>query len=211
MDPIAVGDPKFGILVYKNMLPSNLDLVNRLENVMKENEGKNNVFKWSPAMVGDQQIFPEYRDCFDFRIAEQHVNMLPNAEFKSIFSQIKNKLNLCLMDYQKRYNVEMNYMEAINFVKYGQGQHFQVHSDHGFSYVCTISSVAYLNDDYEGGELYFPNFDVTFTPELGDIVFFPSAFIYGHASLPVKSGVKYSAVTMFDFNDRNHREYGARY
>jgi len=45
-------------------------------------------------------------------------------------------------------------------------------------------------------------------PRAGDVVVFPSAFIYSHASLPVRSGVKYSAVTMFDYSDAAHRAGG---
>ena len=64
----------------------------------------------------------------------------------------------------------------------------------------------YLNDEYEGGELFFPYFDLKFKPEAGDIVLFPSTFIWAHAALPVESGLKYSAVTMFDYNDKNHNQ-----
>jgi predicted 2-oxoglutarate/Fe(II)-dependent dioxygenase YbiX len=105
----------------------------------------------------------------------------------------------------------MEFMEAINFVRYQPGQHFSVHSDHGFSYSCTLSSVMYLNDDYEGGELWFPYLDIKFKPEYGDIVLFPSTYIFAHASLKVTSGVKYAAVTMFDYNDANHKNtsYGS--
>ena len=78
-------------------------------------------------------------------------------------------------------------------------EHFAVHTDHGFSYICTVSNIVYLNDDYEGGELHFPLLDITYKPEAGDSIFFPSTYIYAHASLPVTEGVKYSAVTMFDY------------
>lgn len=67
----------------------------------------------------------------------------------------------------------------------------------------------YLNDDYEGGELWFPLLDLTIKPEAGDAVFFPSTYIYAHAAKQVTSGTKYAAVTMFDYNDRTHRHgYG---
>lgn len=101
----------------------------------------------------------------------------------------------------------MDYMEAINFVKYGPNEHFSAHSDHGFSYVCTVSSVMYLNDDYEGGELEFTKLGFKIKPEAGDIVVFPSTYIFTHASLPVISGTKYSAVTMFDYNDKWHKSH----
>jgi len=209
MQAVVVDDPKLGIFLYKNMLPKELGIVETLERTMTKNENRNNMFKWSPALVGDGESYPEYRDCFDLKVAESAVSMLTSQhqEFKDMFFQIKTRLDDCLNDYQKRYNVEMNYMEAINFVKYGPGQHFQVHADHGFSYVCTISSVMYLNDEYEGGELYFPNFDLTIKPDYGDIILFPSTFVYAHSSLPVKSGTKYAAVTMFDYNDRAHKDH----
>jgi hypothetical protein len=70
--------------------------------------------------------------------------------------------------------------------------------------------VIYLNDDYEGGELWFPYLDIKFKPQAGDIILFPSTFIYAHSSLKVTSGTKYSAVTMFDYNDNNHK-YGTGY
>lgn len=34
------------------------------------------------------------------------------------------------------------------------------------------SSVLYLNDDYEGGELYFPNFNWSIKPQKGDYIVF---------------------------------------
>lgn len=66
----------------------------------------------------------------------------------------------------------------------------------------------YLNDDYEGGELWFPHFDYTYVPQYGDIVLFPSSWLFAHAALVVKSGIKYSAVTMFSYNDRAHQDHG---
>ena len=92
-------------------------------------------------------------------------------------------------------------MEAVNFVKYEQGTHFSYHSDHAHHYVCTISTIAYYNDDYEGGELAFDKLNLKLKPASGDVVVFPSTFIYSHASLPVIEGTKFAAVTMFDYNN----------
>jgi Rps23 Pro-64 3,4-dihydroxylase Tpa1-like proline 4-hydroxylase len=208
MKVVPIGDPSLGILLYKNMLPKELGLVSRIEETIKlGSQDSEGIFKWSPAMVGDGEVYPDYRDCFDLKIGERQALLLTQKyrDFTKLFFEIKNNLDECIKDYQKKYNIVMEYMEAINFVKYGPGQHFQTHADHGFSYICTVSSVMYLNDEYEGGELYFPNFDLIIKPEYGDIVLFPSTFIYSHAALPVKSGTKYAAVTMFDYNDRAHK------
>jgi hypothetical protein len=37
-----------------------------------------------------------------------------------------------------------------------------------------MSAVMYLNDDYESGEIHFPDFDVLIKPQAGSIVIFPS-------------------------------------
>lgn len=201
----AVGDPKMGMLVYRNVLHEELDLIGRLESLIGGR--KDPPFCWSEAMVGDRQKMPEYRDCVDFKMSDMHVTHLPEdlSGLRSIYEDTVSRLRACLDHYQSIYNINMEYMEAVNYVRYGPGQHFAVHSDDGFSYNCTLSSVMYLNDDYEGGELWFPYLDVKAKPKLGDIFLFPSTYLYAHASLPVLSGVKYAAVTMFDWNDRTHK------
>jgi len=126
------------------------------------------------------------------------------SDLKNIYNDIDERLKVCLQHYCSMYNLTLDYQEAVNFVRYGQGQHFGVHSDHGFSYVCTVSTVMYLNDGYKGGGLWFPYLNYTYQPQEGDVVLFPSNFLYSHAALPVEEGIKYSAVTMFDYNDRVH-------
>ena len=54
-----------------------------------------------------------------------------------------------------------------------------------------VSTVIYLNGEYTGGELYFPeiNGGYTYTPEKYELVYFPTT--YPHAVNPVKSGKRY--------------------
>ena len=108
-------------------------------------------------------------------------------------------------DYIRDFNLgDLKYWEAFNFIKYGPGQHFQEHHDHGFSYNCTVSLVAYVNDDYEGGELYFRLQNLKIKPQAGDLYIFPSNYMYPHVAMPVNSGTKYSIVTMLDYNKKFH-------
>ena len=203
-NPLFLGDPKFGILLYKNELPKSLRLPERLEETI--GDSKSAPYMWMEALVGYNQKMPEYRDCVDCKMGDMHIKNCPPqfSELVNIYNDTKTPLKECVEDYEKRYNIHLGYMEAINYIRYGTNQHFQVHTDHGFSYTCTTSSCMYLNDDYEGGELWFPYLDLTFKPDYGDIVLFPSTYIYAHAAKPVLSGTKYSAVTMFDYNDNNH-------
>ena len=65
-----------------------------------------------------------------------------------------------------------------------------------------LSVSAILNDGYEGGELMFRFLDqnsnvkeVTISPELGDVVIFPSYL--DHKVAPVTKGIRYSVVAWF--------------
>ena len=98
----------------------------------------------------------------------------------------------------------LKYWEAFNFIKYGPGQHFMEHHDHGYSYNCTLSLVAYVNDDYEGGELFFRLQGLNIKAQAGDLYIFPSNFMYPHQAMPVNSGTKYSIVTMLDYSKKYH-------
>lgn len=86
-------------------------------------------------------------------------------------------------------------------LRYREGELFAPHVD--TSRACPIlsrrrlSAVAYANDDYEGGELYFPRQDIVVPKEAGSLCLFPSGFTHPHESRPVTSGVKYSAVTWY--------------
>jgi len=55
-----------------------------------------------------------------------------------------------------------------------------------------LSSLFYLNDDYEGGELYFPLQDVQFKPKKGAAYFFPGDKNYIHGVTEIKSGLRFT-------------------
>jgi hypothetical protein len=47
-----------------------------------------------------------------------------------------------------------------------------------------ISNLVYLNDNYDGGELYFPEYDLMIKPEPGMLISFPGHFWNRHGILP---------------------------
>ena len=54
-----------------------------------------------------------------------------------------------------------------------------------------IAGLFYLNDDYEGGELYFPLQDIEFKPKPGAAYFFPGDKNFIHGVRPIISGIRY--------------------
>jgi len=56
-----------------------------------------------------------------------------------------------------------------------------------------IASLFYFNDEYEGGELYFPVQGIEFKPKAGAAYFFPGDRHYVHGVRPVKSGNRFTS------------------
>lgn len=63
-----------------------------------------------------------------------------------------------------------------------------------------ISSTIYFNDNYLGGEIFFPKQDLKIKPSAGSVVMFPSHDSYPHLVFPVLSGVRYSATNFWCIN-----------
>jgi hypothetical protein len=55
-----------------------------------------------------------------------------------------------------------------------------------------LAGLFYINDDYEGGELYFPNQGIQFKPKPGAAYFFPGDMNYIHGVTEVTSGIRYT-------------------
>ena len=192
-----------GVWVYRNAIKKEARLIERLEEVLENSNGSHS---WKEAMVGYQEKIPEYRDCFDFKIQKNKYAYLdPSLKIINDIWQDSYDCQIdSVEDYCSYHNIKMDYWEAMNFVKYGVNQHFQEHADHGFSYMATVSLVGYPNDNYEGGELYFPKLNLNIKPTAGDLYIFPSTYLFSHKAMPVKEGMKYSIVTMLDYNDNAH-------
>jgi hypothetical protein len=63
-----------------------------------------------------------------------------------------------------------------------------------------IASLFYLNDDYDGGELYFPLQGIQFKPKRGAAYFFPGDMNYTHGVRPVKSGNRFTSPFFWTIN-----------
>ena len=208
---ITVSNPALGINVYSGAITKEQgqSYINTLEEKLS-GQGR---YRWNGARVtSSAEVDIQARNAQDFKINSTGLGPRNehNAELYDVHEAVFQAVRQCVDDYGRYWGVGIASYEAFNFVKYdGPGTHFKVHADHGPTYVCTISVCVYLNDDYEGGEIWFPRMDgLSIKPKAGDIVVFPSTYIYEHASQDMISGVKYAVVIMTDYNDRgdvNHK------
>ena len=105
-----------------------------------------------------------------------------------------------LSRYRKIFNLEvMNSDHDWIVMKYDEGCFFKDHRDDSAMFDRTISIIVYLNDDYSGGEIEFPDFGILHKPKAGDVLFFPSAYSYVHNIKEITKGTRYAVVNWFTF------------
>ena len=95
----------------------------------------------------------------------------------------------------------MNKFSAIRFNRYSPGQIMRRHHDHIHSIfsgdekgIPVLSFILNLNDDYEGADLVFWD-DYIVPLGKGDIIMFPSLFLFPHMVTEATKGRRYSAVS----------------
>jgi len=128
------------------------------------------------------------------------------------------------------YGIEISESEVPQILSYGIGGHYSPHIDAESLWRTPdgdliwkkstdrdISIVFYLNDDFEGGDLIFPDHHIRVRPEPGMMVCFPSNHHYKHGVEPVTKGKRYSIVwwaqvkgfpTLADVNRDLSQKYG---
>jgi len=86
----------------------------------------------------------------------------------------------------------------IRLNKYGTGKQMAIHNDlikrHPDDGIPTVSFVGVLNDDYKGGDFIMFE-DTKIELKQGDVLLFPSTFLYPHKVTEVTEGTRYSFVT----------------
>jgi hypothetical protein len=126
-----------------------------------------------------------------------HASISNNPLAQNIHNQFNMLLLASTVPYAHRYGIrDALWHEGYSVLRYSGGQEYKAHYDGGSADVSRqISCICYLNSDYEGGDLEFPNFKVKIKPEPGMLVLFPSSFPYTHIAHPVTKGTKYNLVT----------------
>lgn len=132
-------------------------------------------------------------------------DILYSDKVEKINQAIIKKLHVTILEYVKSlkfdwYNAWNGY-SSLKFIRYYPNQTMKNHCDHIHDLfdgarkgVPILSIIGVLNDDYEGGELTMFE-DKTIETKAGDLLIFPSNFLYPHEITPVTKGVRHSYVS----------------
>ena len=174
------------IVYYKNLFTDNLNIVDLIEE--DELSATSKITKWNSWGPSDNKVVYG---------KQKFINNVSNefnvSKFDSfIINTIKDAVVKCSQEYSERYSLDIGKLTPLSISKYfegkGMGPHIDSYSD---SPKEVLSIVLYLNNNYEGGELYFKNQNIKIKPEAGSLIAFPSVDPYFHESMPVLSGIKY--------------------
>ena len=121
------------------------------------------------------------------------------------YDYIYDRIHSALYSYVKNLNLPwwgtVNGYTPLRFNKYSENTIMSEHCDHIYSIfdgtrkgIPTLTVLGMLNDEFEGGELVLWQ-DTVIPFEKGDLLIFPSIFLYPHRVEPVTKGVRHSFVS----------------
>jgi predicted 2-oxoglutarate/Fe(II)-dependent dioxygenase YbiX len=103
------------------------------------------------------------------------------------------------------YGREFEWFELPKVLRYGPSNYYGSHADNchrerNQDYWTKmidrdVSLLIYLNEEFQGGGLWFEKFNYEYQPRVGDLLLFPSDNRYKHAAKPVESGIRYVLVS----------------
>ena len=118
---------------------------------------------------------------------------------------IIQKLHSIILEYVESFKFdwfsEWSGYSSLKFIRYSPDQTMKNHCDHIHSLfdgerkgVPVLSIIGVLNNNYEGGELIMLE-DKKIDTKQGDLLIFPSNFLYPHEITPVTKGARYSYIS----------------
>lgn len=130
------------------------------------------------------------------RVVQEQLMMHINAVYNLYVESISE-----LLGFEKEFFNMIKYWSPARMNRYSEGTLMRPHYDHIHSLfegeargIPVLSVVGCLNDDYQGGDFVFFN-DFKIKLDKGDILLFPSNFVYPHRVEEVTDGQRYSFVS----------------
>lgn len=99
------------------------------------------------------------------------------------------------------------YADVINFARWPPGYELLPHADaenpggepHPYPWR-HFASVIYLNDDYGGGAIHFPELGLELRPAVRSLLVFPGTLDYLHGVRPVAQGMRHTLASFLTFD-----------
>lgn len=173
-----------GLVLYKDVIPSYEQLVPYIEQVTASG-----MVLWETKEISGNSVetmvfdYPqELKDPNDHAILfDERMSLVLGGFFGFIES-----------DYIQENNPGRQLLhDQMMLMSYGAGAEFPLSKDNAGH----LSIMYYLNDDYEGGTIEFPNLGITYEPKANEAIIFPAADGFEYTIEKMIHGTKYSVLT----------------
>ena len=153
---------------------------------------------WEPTLTGSGHD-PSARRCSFICISDQGIMEEDNVEQRKQIDEKLFEIVASLIDeYQKKnpeFELEIQEDSGYELLKYEEGDFYVQHSDSFKQQPRALTVIISMNDNYDGGEVALFNRELVYKMSAGDVLIFPSNFMYPHEIMPVTSGTRYSLIT----------------
>jgi len=194
---LVIERPETNIVYFKGVIKNYQEIIDAIESLSNDA-----VSDWRPWNGhGSSTRYGDIKDVRKDKIVEINSDK-DRAKAAFAINCLTNKMSECAIEYADIFNIDRDALyyavslltdprTTMGINKYDEGAFMGSHVDFNEdNYYLAYTIVVYLNDDYEGGELYFNDLDITIKPEAGSIIMYPSSAPYSHQSLKVLKGRK---------------------
>jgi hypothetical protein len=184
------------IFYWENVLSYPAEFVNFIEELDQNQESHSKIPAWSEWKASDDKsTLYGYSKIFNLNNSKE-ITLNPKIDQKILYiiNSLSMAFEMCTDRYFQNRKIDPSKyllnIDSLSLKKWNTGSYMGPHPD-GSPEVTNLafSLVLYLNDDYEGGEIKFKDYNITIKPKAGSLVIFPSNMI--HEVLPVKNGIRY--------------------
>jgi hypothetical protein len=178
------------------------DDIARIDNFVTPEEAENmiNYFESMAHIWGDVAFYGSYGMGFadqDPRLNEYGLN-------PEYFNNLRNRFKQSVEMFFER-KLKPNTSHAQKWKVGGFAAPHSDNSDHdGNPNAFEINKyvgILYLNDDYKGGKLYFPDHKIEFKPPVYSYIMFPGGHENIHGVKEILEGTRYTMVSFWDYAD----------
>jgi hypothetical protein len=190
---------------YFDKIGKSKENIIHIPNFMKDNEIK---------LV--MQYISNYKDDTEFSGGKTLTLDKIKNENKELFELImeygSKVFSIMKKEYCDKYDIKLKYMpwNPFHIVKWKPEMSSGLHSDCQYPdgsplmksnyYKLNITALIYPNDNYTGGEIGWPDYDLEIKPKAGDLVIFPANNYYLHYVKNVESGLRFTMPTWYTFD-----------
>ena len=152
---------------------------------------------WEKTYTGGG-LDEDARRCQVITISDQRC-INENEEYRrEIDDKMYKIIKDIIVEYEKEhpeFDLEISEDSGYELLRYEVGDFYIEHSDSFKEQPRALTIIIAMNNAYDGGEIAMFQRELIHELDVGDVLVFPSNFMYPHEILPVTDGTRYSMIT----------------